>query len=144
MHRIRLRGPWQKSYGDPVITLRIPVPEALPAPLPTRPASDASEQLGINRSQPVRYQRTFNRPTGLDANSRVLIRIEHWIGDAIELQINQHSLPMSAPPLEVDVTEFLKPHNCFALTLTHANNDPASQGQPTLDGEVSILIIGRR
>jgi len=109
-HVIRLRGPWRW--------------EALPAdPADDEPRSgrcqppcSAPAELGDNFRGRVRYERTFNRPTGLDASTRVLLVLESTdtAGDASLNNIPLGSFA-SGDDLRVDVSQHLERLNRLAL-----------------------------
>lgn len=101
MHTIRLRGPWQ--YEPLALTVWTADGESVASPagsselaaLPpagrvTMPC-DWSESLGADFRGRVRFTRHFNRPTGLDSNTRVYLAIDE-VDAVAEVQLNGNSL----------------------------------------------------
>ncbi len=82
----------------------------------------------------VTYARSFNRPTGLEDNSRVHLRIESWTGSLQAVLFNVEPLEISDPPLEVDISERIQPHNQIRICL----EDNAETAR--LSGAVDLLI----
>lgn len=148
MHRIRLRGPWLKTIG--------PSRESFTTSVPERPTPDSAPAIATGRAtsqaapssgggEPAEgmpegdgvthYERRFNCPTGLDASTRVHLRLEHWSGQPLQLSVNGHPITLSGPPLEAEITSYLSLHNRIQLTL-----EPTAAASPALDGEVMLLI----
>ncbi len=121
MHIIRLRGPWEKQTGDDEV-VRVDVPE------------DESEIAGSPQAI-VWYRRNFNRPTGLQSQDRVYLKVTSWTGSLQSVQLNDQPIAVGAPPLEVDITSRLAPHNVVCLTFRSAADE-----MPRLSGEVSLAI----
>ena len=150
MHKIRLRKPWTKEANTDVvntdvintggvgtgavntgITTRVDVPE---------PITEATTH------SPLRYRRSFNRPSGLDDRSRVFLAIESWRGNLTSIQIDDQTIVGpggmdSEPPflvcfpIRVEITGILKAHNTLVIRL-ESKHDQA----PLLDGEVRLEI----
>lgn len=130
MHRIRLRGPWTKTHSGSSDACRTSVPDRV---------ANVVELAGSGHSPTIEevvvYERRFNRPTGLAPETSVMLCIEKWIGKAIEISVNGHSLPFTSPPLEAEIVQYLELHNTLHV---HLAGTPTAL--PCLDGEVSLLI----
>ncbi len=125
MHVIRLRGPWSKTIAGS--TVAIDVPEPTPSPVLATSALSAGS-LAI-------YERRFNRPTGLQAATRVLLGLSHWSGTVIRLEVNGQLFTLSDPPVEIDITDALLHHNRISISL-----EPLLAQMPRLDGDVTLKI----
>ncbi len=130
MHRIRLRGPWTKTLCGSLETRRTSVPDSVV----NAGELDGSAQPSTSEDVVV-YERRFNRPSGLETKTLVLLSIEKWIGKAMEISVNGHQLLIARPPFEADITKYLELHNSLRVHLT---GPPAAL--PCLDGEVALLI----
>ncbi len=80
MHTIRLRGPWQlealaRFVLQPDGCYR-PETGDLPAASRQRMPADWSAVLGADFFGRVRYQRNFQKPTGLESGERVVLVVE--------------------------------------------------------------------
>ena len=118
-HIIRLRKPWKKTVEGSVESSRIDVPE---------PFGEESLATAI-------YERPFNQPTGLQGDSRVLLRIESWIGAIASLTVNETQLVVAAPPAEIDITSLLEKHNKLMIQIRAENDVP-----PRLSGAITLAI----
>jgi hypothetical protein len=121
MHKIRLRRPWEKARIGNDAPIRVDVPEA---EAPSEPAGNEYQ-----------YVRRFNLPTGLDDRSRVRLRIEAWTGDLNAFELNEVTLPIGPPPIDLDVTRHLMRHNKIELRLVSTDKAPVA-----LSGEVTLSI----
>lgn len=83
----------------------------------------------------VIYARKFNRPSGLDPDTRVALRIGDWQGSLDEVTLNGHPLPLGSPPLEIDVTGSLESHNRVEIRLSVSDDTT-----PRLTGEITLGI----
>ena len=130
MHRIRLRGPWTKILSGSLDVRRTSVPDSV---------ADDVEANGLAQPPSTEtvavYERRFNRPTGLERETLVLLSIESWIGKVIEISVNGHLLPIASPPFEAEIVQHLELHNQLRV---HLAGTPTTL--PCLDGEVSLLI----
>lgn len=124
MHRIRLRGPWQKQLPDGSV-VRISVPEHKTTPQAV--SSPQSESRAV-----ANYARSFNRPTGLNRSSRVLLELTDFSAQIDLLQLNDQELSLDS---RCEITGRLAANNRLALRLSADETD-----QLTFDGEVSLLI----
>jgi hypothetical protein len=123
MHEIRLRKPWIKTVDDSSTGFRVDVPELA--------------GFDLERSVEVaRYDRNFNRPSGLD-DSRVYLRITGWQGTLTSLILNQTSVPLDAEWTQIDleIASLLESHNQLSVTLRGTPAQP-----PRLSGEVTLAI----
>ena len=123
MHTIRLHGPWEKRIDDQS-SVRIRVPEL-----------DSDHSVDEMGRQTAWYQRRFNLPTGLAADDLILLAVSGWIGRLVSLRLNEQPLPADQPPLEVEITRLLRPHNRLELVLAADADQP-----PRLDGQITLLI----
>ena len=123
MHVIRLRKPWTKTVDGSAKGLRVDVPEL------------ASVDLEMS-GQVARYERNFNRPSGL-ADSRVYLRITGWQGKLTSLSVNQKivSLGVDCSQIDLEITSLLESHNQLSVTLCGTPAQP-----PRLSGEVTLAI----
>jgi hypothetical protein len=116
-HTIRLRGPWQvQPAGLAAGTAAVPV--------------DWSDLFGAAFRGPARFTRHFQRPTGLDRESRVWLVVEHadivqrvaLNGAELFLVGQASSLPDTTPNIagqatrlphegRLDITSILAPRN---------------------------------
>lgn len=82
------------------------------------------------------YRRSFNLPSGLQASSRVYLRVDGWEGhlDSATLNGSQLEVGQSAK-INADITNLLAPHNEIALRLTSLPGQAAR-----LSGEVTLAI----
>ncbi len=136
MHRIRLRGPWTKTLSCSSDAIRTSVPDRVAlVDHPTGAAHLADAVQSCITENVVVYERRFNRPTGLEPDTLVLLSIEMWLGKVIEISVNGHPLLIADAPFETDITQCLEPHNCLRVSLS---GTPAAL--PCLNGEVSLMI----
>ena len=129
MHTIRLRYPWTKQrHQDEAVVAesaatRVNVPER-------DEDIDAADQ-----PQTATYSRNFNRPTGIESDDRVWLRITSWHGKLTSLRINGIQQPTGRPPLEIELSDQWALYNKIEIQL-----DP-SDGHPVrLDGDVTLEI----
>lgn len=123
MHTIRLRRPWQRTRDGEAVPTRVDVP-------------DVDEPLDLpDPWNSVTYTRDFNRPTGLDDNSRVQLRIQSWTGSVKAILLNDELLEIGNPPFEIEITERVQRHNQILICIER-------WGQPAarLSGAVDLLI----
>lgn len=139
IHRIRLRGPWQAQVcaaaDTPAADSAAAAQQWLRATVPHRWI-----QPPFDTAAAVRYQRRFNKPTGLTDGETVWLVVEDF-GPAISLQLNGSSWPpcsADAAPLRVEITSQLKASNVLTLTVSRGDEPP----QPRLGfvGEVALEI----
>jgi hypothetical protein len=123
MHVIRLRRPWQRCC-DWTADERVDVPDEEPFAAESDP-----------RGTSVCYRRSFNRPTGLESHTTVVLRVSRWTGKITSLIFNGTPVTTSGFPLEVDLSRWIEPHNTIELTLESENEQT-----PRLNGEVSLNI----
>lgn len=124
MHRIRLRKPWLKQIGDQ-FSKGVDVPDLID-PIP-------GEKL-------VRYQRSFNQPTGLTPNDSVFLNITKIHGKASVIEINGKPCFLADVlahdfPIRVNITKDLLPHNKIDIVLEFDTSV-----SPLLRGEVYLEI----
>jgi hypothetical protein len=131
MHRIRLRGPWTKTYGDPSCVVRTTVPDRLPD---NREQSELASSIKIG--DVICYERRFNQPTGLEVGSMVMLNISTWSGQVMDVSVNGNPIIVCGPPLEAEITGHLASHNCLRVRLA---SSPTAL--PCLDGDVALIIL---
>jgi beta-galactosidase/beta-glucuronidase len=120
-HIIRLRGPWQ--YQVIARTMRMPDGSSqdesgdLPPPGRARMPADWGETLGADFRGRVSYNRTFNRPTGLEEGQRVDLVVEQV--DAFgAVTLNGQPLGevrLADAAARFIITSLLQPHNELAI-----------------------------
>jgi hypothetical protein len=132
-HIIRLRGPWQyqplaRFVPLPGDALQPTINKLPPGGVIALPA-DWGGVLGSDFQGTVRFLRRFNRPTGLDAASRVWLVIEEVdfqalvalngreYGEVIAGSANSVSETRECPT-RFEITADLAPHNLLSITVT--------------------------
>ena len=126
MHIIRLRRPWSRtavdSSGNEQTEAKTDVPDL---------------ELAAVSDRRI-YQRSFNRPTGLNDQSQVFLAISDWQGRLQSMKINQSSVELVEPPtspLRIDVTPQLELSNKIEIQIIKEGDQ-----QPLLCGSVQIEI----
>lgn len=154
MHTIRLRGPWQleplERYvpgGDGCYERST---DGLPPGARATMPADWSESFGCGFLGRVRYCRTFQRPTGLEAGERVWLVIEppRSRGTVILSDEPLGEVSWGGPPLRCDITDRLEDHNRLEITVDHPpldaaaarNDDSSIETAGGLVGEVRLEI----
>ncbi len=127
MHAIRLRRPWSKRVVDG------DAPDASDGGRVDVPDDMADVGAGC-----VEYERRFNRPTGIDVETRVWLDVGGWSGRLCEVRLNDEPLELGRPPFRVDVTDKIAAHNRLFVSLERSGNEP-----PRLSGEIRLLIEER-
>ncbi|EMI17846.1 hypothetical protein RMSM_05199 [Rhodopirellula maiorica SM1] len=124
MHTIRLRYPWTKQrHQDESDASRVNVPER-------------DEDVADDESPcATTYTRNFNRPTGIESDDRVWLRITRWQGTLVSLRINGQPQPIGTPPLEIELSKQWAPHNQIEIQI-----DPAGGNPVRFDGDVTLEI----
>ena len=142
VHVIRLRRPWEKSTDQGLRWERIGVPEPVESPEVESPEveSPAAESPAIGPSEDtveavVMYRRNFNSPSGLEPDTRVMLRVDRWQGRLVSVAVNESELEAETTTFLADITDMLRPHNQIVLRLTGSSRGPAR-----LSGEVSLEI----
>ena len=123
MHVIRLRRPWHKSIQEGAAPVRIDVPEL-------------DVQHSLHDESTFSYRRSFNLPSGLQASSRVYLRVDGWEGYLDSATLNGSALEVGrATKLNADITSLLESHNEIELRLASPPGQAAR-----LSGEVTLAI----
>ncbi len=124
MHTIRLRYPWTKQrHQDGTDATRVNVPER-------------DEDVARAESPAATtYTRNFNRPTGIESDDRVRLRITSWQGKLASLRINGQPQSAGTPPLEIELTDQWALHNKIEIQIDPIGGDPVR-----LDGDVTLEI----
>lgn len=156
-HSIRLRGPWE---FEPVVRY-VPLPsgqlQALTLDLPPCGTShlpaDWGEALGADFLGKVRFTRTFHRPTGLVARSRVWLVIEEVDWQAVvtingrmcgELIFSAAIAPPDCQrcPARLDITSDLLAQNRLEIVVASPvlDNTGLPLGRPRRQGQPGGLI----
>jgi len=154
MHTIRLRGPWQlepivRFVLQPDGTYR-PVRKDLPPPAKATMPADWSEPLGADFLGRVRYQRVFQKPTGLESGERVWLVIEGPRSRGV-VELNRKRLGDVSHGESFgrfDVSELLEDHNGLEIVVEHpaldasgrTNHDSVAVAPGGLVGEVRLEI----
>jgi hypothetical protein len=129
MHVIRLRSPWRKQIEGEIQSRRVDVPDC--------EQDEGKQELATGSA--VLYRRRFNRPTGLQPDNHVWLRVSDWSGSLHCVLINHKPLVsggvIKRKPFELDITAYLALHNELEIRLV-ANPDQ----KPCLHGEVSLGI----
>lgn len=125
MHEIRLRRPWLRFGLDDQPT-KVDAPELAPG-------SGAT-------SSTIRYQRSFNLPTGLSDRESVVLVIESCVGRHVKILLNDQVLLSTeqfsgAFPFAAEINDKLVSHNVLSIHLTGAEDQPA-----LLNGEVKLQL----
>ncbi|NNE00659.1 MAG: hypothetical protein HKN47_25365 [Pirellulaceae bacterium] len=128
-HVIRLRRPWTRCVAGGSESTKIDVPEIDAA------QSVISRSTATTPSADVIYQRRFNRPSGLDADSQVQLRIETWQGNLVSVHLNDVPLDLAN---NIDITSQVRDHNLLSIQLA-----PRDDQLPRLTGPVNLAILQR-
>ena len=86
-HLIRLRGPWQRTVVFGAETV-IEGGENEKVIMPISVADD----LGDSFRGRVEYQRFFNRPTGIEASTKLHLALDRVVGADLEVKLNNELL----------------------------------------------------
>jgi hypothetical protein len=149
MHTIRLRGPWsiepleryvlgpggryQRTSGDLPATAKMTMP------------ADWGPAFGTAFLGLVRYQRIFQKPTGLESGERVWLVVDVPRSRG-SVELNRHALGEAGG--RFDITELLEDHNRLEVVVEHpaldANGTASDDGDTIaaggLTGEVRLEI----
>lgn len=154
-HIIRLRAPWQLQALVRYVPLgpgefqerSADLPPAAKAEVP----GDWTELLGADFLGRVRYTRSFNCPTNLDANERVWLICE-GVDGAADFSLNDMAiltLASSDRPGSCDLTPHLRPRNLLSVEVSllppeHAQHVPRAARRAGrgggITGEVRLEI----
>ena len=74
-------------------------------------------------------------PAGLQASSRVFLRVDGWEGRLESVKMNGVAVAFAKTDINADVTDQLQPHNQLELKLSGVSGQAAR-----LSGEVSLAI----
>ena len=152
MHTIRLRGPWRLEATERFVRqpdgTYLAATDDLPPAVESKMPADWGEALGANFYGRVRYQRNFNKPTGLDSGERVFLVVEPPRSEGrIALQGQfLGSVRHGQPPGRFDITKRLESHNRLEIVVDHPALDnmrriagnPANLPPGGLVGEVRL------
>jgi hypothetical protein len=130
LHVIRLKRPWEKICLDTGQSQIVDVPE---------PAVVAAAEPTASKLAQMSYCRNFNAPTGLEASSRVYLRVSEWVGKLDRISLNGQVLDAAGSPFEADITDWIRPHNRIEIVLEDL---PAKLAR--MAGEVTIVIDDQR
>ena len=155
MHIIRLRGPWTVE----AVARFVPLPDGscradhdnLPAAARVTMPADWSGVCGADFLGRVRYRRTFNKPTGLEAGERVFLVVERprsWG----RVELNRKPLGDVSRGDSIgrfNITAVLEDHNQLEIVVEHpaldgafpANDDGDLDAPGGLVGEVRLEIV---
>ena len=154
MHTIRLLGPWQlepieRFIPQPDGTYRLSADDLPPGARAKMPA-EWSGILGADFLGRVRYERNFQKPTGLDRGERVWLVIEPPRSRGI-VELNRKRLGevfWGGTVGRFDITQLLDDHNRLEIVVSHpalddaqtANDDSKTSFPGGLVGEVRLEI----
>ncbi len=138
MHTIRLRGPWEVQ---PLVQQRggEPRSEDLPTCIRCQMPADWGGVLGPDFLGTVRYTRTFNCPTNLEAHEHVWLVVEPPRSSGA-VRLNGHELGLvrlGESAGRFDITALLKQHNAVEIDVEHLDPGSSAGG---LVGEVRLEI----
>ena len=138
-HVIRIRGPWKRCVLNDVRN---------PATATVKIPSSWKLDLGDDFEGRVVYERFFNRPTNLDANSQVRLTFKEIVGNAA-VELNGIELGQVRWPdgtASFDVSEKLLSRNQIVVeieSLKRSNSENASHSLPPeggITGDVQLEI----
>jgi hypothetical protein len=135
MHTIRLRGPWSVEPVDRYV----PRPgggyerlsDELPAAAKMTMPADWGALLGASFLGRVRYQRIFQKPTGLDSGQRVWLVVD---GPRSRGSVELNSKRLGEAVGRFEITDLLKDHNRLEILVEH----------PALDARGWLATIATR
>lgn len=125
IHTIRLKGPWDFMWLEPVQTdeEKSPLnPGRVQAPLSWKDCFGDREGC-------VRWSRRFQSPTNLESHERVLLALE-GIRGIERVSLNGSELQMFLPERferKYDLTDGLHPSNLIEIETRHSDQDDPSQ-----------------
>lgn len=127
VHTIRLRGPWVLRHPLLQAPVRFKSPGAVP--IDSIPSADKRDDKPPAKIDLVR---NFNRPTGLDENSTVML-CGCLKADRVSISLNQNMLidtqrksdPKDVVDFQVDVTSMLQDSNEITLSCRPITEDLA-------------------
>ena len=143
-HVIRIRGPWQRTVvcDGPQISDDASVPQSATVKMP----GSWLEDLGEDFRGTVRYQRMFNRPTGLTEATNLQLVFQQVVGDA-EVYLNDQPLGTIRWPectSSFDVTNVLEARNQIRVEIRALTPDRVEAGLALppggMVGEVQLQI----
>lgn len=125
MHVIRLRHPWEKRHLGSDVASRVDVPDKV--------NTGSIDPAQIQTT--VQYRRPFNRPTGLDADDQVYLRVTEWSGKLDFITLNGHPIAIAKDAVFVAIRDQLALRNLIVIQLSQTTDQ-----SPGLTGEVTIEI----
>jgi len=148
MHTIRLRGPWQLAALE---RYRLRPnggyerrADALPQTARATMPADWSATLGPDFRGRVRCDRTFQKPTGLEAGQRVWLVVEPPRSRGI-VHLNGQLLGEvrdGGPAGRFDATQFLQSHNSLEIIVEHPILDESGRRTHDSDDNAPGGLIG--
>ena len=139
MHTIRLRGPWQVEPVERYVLRADGGYERSTADLPaaakmTMPA-DWAAVLGASFLGLVRYQRIFQKPTGLESGERVWLVVE---APQSRGTVELNHMRLGDAGGRFDITEHLADHNRLTILVEH----PAVDEGGVADDDNATRMVG--
>jgi hypothetical protein len=143
MHTIRLRGPWSVEPLERYVLRADGGYERSTAELPaaakmTMPA-DWGAVLGASFLGLVRYQRNFQKPTGLESGERVWLVVEGPRSRG-SVELNRRRLGEAGG--RFDITELMEDHNRLEVVVEHPALDSRGVGGDDGDNALPGGLIG--
>lgn len=107
---------------------RVDVPDTGPRDTGPRDSNDLGDR------SIVAYKRIFNRPTGLQPNTKIWLSIDSYAGNSICVLLNDTKIHQTelADPVRIEITPYMKLSNQLVIQLHGAN--------ACLDGAVTLEI----
>jgi hypothetical protein len=143
MHTIRLRGPWSVEPLEQFILRSDGGYERSsgglqPAAKMTMPA-DWGAVLGATFLGLVRYQRNFQKPTGLESGERVWLVVE---GPRSRGTVDLNRKRLGDAGGRFDITELLEDHNRLEIVVEHPVVDERGVARDDDDTALTGGLIG--
>ncbi len=142
-HVIRIRGPWQRTVlNDGAQDVSADDREVANVKMPGSWSAD----LGEDFQGTVRYQRMFNRPTGITQETTLRLVFQQIVGDA-DVHLNDELLGTILWPNQTgsfDVTDRMNPRNQIRVDIQALRSGKAGADQAPppggMVGEVQLQI----
>ncbi len=131
MHVIRLRGPWDLIISN---AARADSTRRLLFPVTVAEAHQAS------RDPQAKFQRRFNRPTGIARDEDVILRLRSSVPVQF-VRLNKISLTIEPDGRSQDIRQLLVDHNVLIVRLDLSTiSDPRDDRNVLLEAQLEILV----